>query len=72
MSRARGVCAACETLDRFPPFAKMEKKGKGAGVSGGPPWRSLRQRLPCAHNALSPTWPGLLALLRLDSIPSAD
>ena len=69
---ARGVFAAWRTLDRFPPFPKMGKKERGLGVSGGLPLAKYEAALSCAHSALSPTWPGLPALLGLDSILLSD
>ena len=44
------------TLDKFPPFRKMDSEGKGTGgLRGLAPWRSLRQRLMRAPRALLPT-----------------
>src|SRR5438046_3038654 len=59
LSRARpSFGRGLRTLDRFPPFRNMKKKGKGAGglqggLRGRAPWRSVRQRLMRAFSALS-------------------
>src|SRR5437870_13315041 len=69
LSRARpSFGRGLRTLDRFPPFRNMKKKGKGAGgLRGRAPWRSMRQRLMRAFSALSAPKPYPLRLLPTDS-----